>query len=121
MVLTHLGPWQTNGVLLGNDWGYPEPTYINNIQEHFDQLRQAIDICDRESIASCAHALKGVGRNLSLMRLSLIADQMESASRQNDVDVAVSHFEDLRIAIEEIISCFSQSDWIEKAKQCATS
>jgi HPt (histidine-containing phosphotransfer) domain-containing protein len=92
------------------------PTYIKDIQGHFDRLSQAVKSADCESIAAHAHALKGVGRNLSIERLSDIADQMEQAGRDNDIEVSTLHFNGLRIEVEKVLTVLSQCDWIEKAK-----
>jgi HPt (histidine-containing phosphotransfer) domain-containing protein len=92
------------------------PTYIRDTQKHFERLSQALEIGDCEAVATHAHALKGVGRNLSVERLSHVAHQMEQAGRDNDIEVSTLLFSGLKTEIEKVLSVLSQCDWIEKAK-----
>ncbi len=92
------------------------PTYLNNMQEHFDKLSQAVEHQDCEGIVSHAHALKGVGRNLSIDRLSDFAGQLEIAARNNDIEASTLLFPPLKTEIEQALTLLSQPDWIEKAK-----
>ena len=68
------------------------PSYINDTKAHFKKLSRAVETADCPSIASHAHALKGVGRNLSVDRLSDIAYQMERAGGENDSDKATTAY-----------------------------
>jgi len=90
------------------------PTYLKNIQEHFAKLSHAIGNGDCESIASHAHALKGVGRNLHIESLFDIAGQMECASRENNIETSTILLNNLQTEIERIVVCLSQCDWLEK-------
>ncbi len=92
------------------------PTYAKDIQKHFDKLSLAVTNGDCESIAGHAHALKGMGRNLSVEGLSDIASRMEKAGRENDIEVSTLLFEDLRSEVEKVVTVLSQSDWIDKVK-----
>ena len=92
------------------------PIYIKDTQEHFEKLSQAVKSGDCAAIAAHAHALKGVGRNLSVDPLSDLACQMEQAGRDNDIEASTLLFNGLRTAIEKVIAVLSQSDWIEKAE-----
>jgi len=92
------------------------PVYTTNIKEHFDELVPAIEDGDCASIASHAHALKGVGRNLGIKRLSDIGGQMEKAGRDNDIDVANKLLSGLKTQVDAVLMAFSRSDWIETAK-----
>jgi len=92
------------------------PTYTEDIQSHFDKLSQAIKNGDCRSIASHAHALKGVGRNLGIERLFDIAGQTEHAGREKDIEVSTVHFNALKLEIEKVLTVLSQWNWIEKAK-----
>ncbi len=89
------------------------PTYTKDIQKHFEKLSHAMEIGDCTAIASHAHALKGVGRNLSIEPLSEIASQMEKAGRGNDMEASTLLFNDLRTKVGQVISTLSQCDWIE--------
>jgi signal transduction histidine kinase/DNA-binding NarL/FixJ family response regulator/HPt (histidine-containing phosphotransfer) domain-containing protein len=90
------------------------PTYIKDTQMHFDQLCQAVTSGDCVSIASHAHALKGVGRNLSVDRLSDVAEKMECAGRKNDIETATLLLSTLRIENEKVLAVLSQCDYVEK-------
>jgi HPt (histidine-containing phosphotransfer) domain-containing protein len=93
------------------------PAYTEDIQGHFDKLCQAVNMGDCKSIAFYAHALKGVGRNLSIERLADIACKMETAGRKNDIEVSTQLFNHVDIETKKVITMLSQPDWIDKAKQ----
>jgi two-component system, sensor histidine kinase len=92
------------------------PTYIENLREYFDKLSHAVENGACESIASHAHALKGMGRNLSIERLAITAGQMENASRENDIEASTLLYNGLKNEIEKILMTLSQCEWIENAK-----
>ena len=92
------------------------PTYFNDIQKHFDILSKAVETGDSAAIASHAHAIKGVGRNLGVERLFDMASQMECAGRENDMEASTRLFKGLKIEYEKVLMALSQSRWIEKAK-----
>ncbi len=93
------------------------PAYTKDIQGHFDQLCQAVNMGDCKSIAFHAHALKGVGKNLNIDRLANIADKMEAAGRKNDIEASTLLFNHIDIETRSLITILSQPDWIDKAKQ----
>ncbi|MCF7974742.1 MAG: response regulator [Phycisphaerae bacterium] len=92
------------------------PLYIQDIQKHYAALSEAVKLADCESLASCAHALKGVGRNLSVERLFDITGQMEHAGRANDIEAGTLLFGSLRQEIERLLTALSRPDWIERVK-----
>lgn len=92
------------------------PTYIKDIEKHFDTLSQAVQQADCESIASHAHALKGAGINLGIEPLFEIAGQMERVSRKNDMEAVTLLFNRLKREINQVLTVLSQPDWIDKAK-----
>ncbi len=92
------------------------PAYLKDAQNHFDKLSLAVTAGDCESIASHAHALKGVGRNLSLAQLSDAAHQMEQAGRDNDIEVSTLLYKDLEREIDRVLTVLTQSNWIDRAK-----
>ncbi len=96
------------------------PIYTKDIRTHFDKLAQAVADGDCVAVASHAHALKGVGRNLSIEQLSETAAQMETVARKNDIEASTRLFDGLETNLEQIMAVLSQSDWIEKAKALST-
>jgi signal transduction histidine kinase/CheY-like chemotaxis protein len=92
------------------------PAYIKDTQDHFEKLSQALEVGDCAAIAAHAHALKGVGRNLSVDRLADVAHQVEQAGRENDIEASTLHFNDLKTEVEKVLMVLSQSNWIEQAK-----
>jgi PAS domain S-box-containing protein len=92
------------------------PTCIKDIEAHFEKLSLALANGDCESIASHAHALKGVGRNLSIEQLSKMAGQIEEASGNNDLETSTLHFSSLKTEIDRVLTILSQCDWIERVK-----
>ena len=91
------------------------PTYLKDTQTHFEKLSGAVDSGDCPAIASHAHALKGIGRNLSVDTLSELAHQVECAGRNNDVETVTAFFASLKTEIEKVLSILSQCDWTDKA------
>jgi len=92
------------------------PTCLIDIEDHLDKLSLAVAQGDCQAIASHAHALKGVGRNLSIEGLADIGGQMEIAGRQNDMEANVLLFKDLKSEVGKVVAALSQCDWIERAK-----
>jgi CheY-like chemotaxis protein/HPt (histidine-containing phosphotransfer) domain-containing protein len=90
------------------------PLYIKDTQEHSDRLAVAVDMGDCASMASHAHALKGVGRNLGVERLSDIASQMENAGRKNDIETGTLLLNDLKTETEKVLTVLNQCDWTVK-------
>ncbi|NQV31316.1 MAG: response regulator [Phycisphaeraceae bacterium] len=84
------------------------PTYAKDMQEHLDKLFHAVESENCESIASHAHALKGVGRNLGSGQLTEIAGQMECSGKKNDVEKSTLLINDLKIEIEKVLTVVSQ-------------
>ena len=92
------------------------PAYTSDIQSLSEKLSEAVEIGDCASIASYAHALMGVGRNLSIERLSDIAGQMQYSARENDIEANTLLLKDLTIEIEKVLAVLNRRDWIEKAR-----
>ncbi len=91
------------------------PDYVQNIEEHYAQLSQAVENGNCLDMASHAHALKGVGRNLSITRLSEIAGRMEHLARQNDIKAATQLFGDVQTETERALAALARSDWIKSS------
>ena len=102
-----------------DEWGDKETVsnilsvYFNDIVANFDRLCEAVDAGHGDSIASMAHALKGVGRNLHVEALFNSAGPLESAGRANDLEACTLHFKNVKIQTEKVLTALSQCDWIE--------
>ncbi len=92
------------------------PTYLKDIKKHFESLSMAVKSGDCSAIASHAHALKGVGRNLGTKTLLEIASQIEMSGRANDIEASVLLYKGIRLEIDKVLTVLSQSDWIDKIK-----
>ena len=92
------------------------PIYSEDTQKHFDKLRAAVKVGDCDAIASHAHALKGVGRNLSVDSLADIAYQLEHAGRQNDAEASTLLFGRLSGEVEKVLTVLAKCDWTDKAE-----
>ncbi|MHC4072461.1 MAG: Hpt domain-containing protein [Planctomycetota bacterium] len=93
------------------------PVYLNDNKERFDELEEAVKLGDTATIKLYAHGIKGAGRNVGARRLSDIADQMECAGRENDVESARLLFDELRIEYEKVMSVMSDVNWTEVAER----
>ncbi|NQV33608.1 MAG: response regulator, partial [Phycisphaeraceae bacterium] len=89
------------------------PVYTKDIQGHSDKLSQAIKNGDFDSMVYHAHALKGVGRNLSIEHLADIASQIEKAGRENELEAGTLLFNDLKSEVDNVVAVLSQCDWTE--------
>jgi len=83
------------------------PAYFKDVQEHFDRLSEAVENGDCAVIASHAHAIKGVGRNLGVEPVLDIAGQMECAGRADDIEASTLLFKDLKTEIEKVLMALS--------------
>ena len=92
------------------------PSCFEDMKELFEKLTQAVKVGNCAAIAAHAHALKGVGRNLSVDQLSDLAYQMEQAGRDNDIEASTLHFSGLETEIEKVLMVLSQCNWVEKVK-----
>ncbi len=92
------------------------PTYIESARERLAAMTDALRSADCQAVASHAHALKGVARNLSLERLSNAAAQMESAARNQDIETATLSLNEVTKQVNEVLAVLSRPDWIEAAK-----
>jgi two-component system sensor histidine kinase/response regulator len=91
------------------------PTYIKDTQNHFDKLCQAVAAADCAGTASHAHALKGVGRNLSVQSLADLAFQLERAGRNNDAETGTLLLGKLTVEIEKVLRALSLYNQTDKA------
>ena len=55
-------------------------------ENHILELNKAIASGNPDSVASAAHALKGVAANLSLTRINDLAKEIEMAARQGNIE-----------------------------------
>jgi len=92
------------------------PIYFEDTKKHFEKLSAAVKVGDCAAIASHAHALKGVGRNLSVDPLADIAYQMEHAGREDDVETTTLLFGRLTAEIEKVLKVLAECDWTDKAE-----
>ncbi len=92
------------------------PTYIKDTKNHFEKLCQAVAAADCAGMASHAHALKGVGRNLSVQSLADLAFKMERAGRGHDAEAGTLLLGSLTVEIEKVLKALSHYDWTGTAK-----
>lgn len=90
------------------------PTYLKDTQSHLEQLSGAVALGDCPAIASHAHALKGVGRNLSVETLADLAYQVECAGRKNDMVSAAALLDRLKDEADKVLSILSQCEWLAR-------
>jgi len=104
-------------------WGNEElikevvPIFLNDNEERFDKLTEAVKAGDTKAIKFYAHTIKGAGRNIGARRLSDIACRLECVGRENDVDSATILFDKLKTEFEKVVTFLSRTDWIEIAKR----
>ncbi len=92
------------------------PTYIKDTRNHFEKLCAAVAVADCEDMASHAHALKGVGRNLSVQSLADLALKMEHAGRGHDAETGTLLLGSLTVEIEKVLKALSHHDWTGTTK-----
>ena len=89
------------------------PVYFEDIQNTYKELKEAFKNLDHVSIASHAHSIKGVGRNLGVKPLADIALTLENAGRANDIETVTCHFSELTTIVDDVIAAITQCDWIK--------
>ena len=94
--------------------------FLNDNTERFKQLAEAVEVRDAKQIKFLAHALRGAGGNIGSKRMWDIGSKMEHAIGQNEVELAVSCYYELKPLFEELVIFFSRSDWLELAKSMQT-
>ncbi|UCE48971.1 MAG: response regulator [Phycisphaerales bacterium] len=105
--------------ILGDEESIKEviPVFINDQKEKLDKLTKAMAADDSEAIKVNAHAIKGMGRNVGATRMHNIAERLECAGRENDMETAGPLFDKLKSEFEKVMSFLSRADWVEIAKQ----
>ena len=93
------------------------PVYLKDNSERIEQLTAATDAGDIETIRSCAHALKGMGKNLGAERLSEATHNLECAGREGDMAAAAPLIEEVKTEFEKVASFLSRPDWVDIAKR----
>jgi len=104
--LTEIIDWDRLIDKMGGEAAIKEivPAYIRDSAKHINKLSQAMEQADCASIALHAHVIKGVGRNLSIERLSDIAGQMENAGREDDIEAAILLFNGLKDEVDAVLT-----------------
>jgi PAS domain S-box-containing protein len=95
------------------------PTYVADNKTYFAQLAEAVRSGDAVAVSSNAHALKGACRNFGAVRLMDMADQMERAGREDNMETAAEIFDQFKTQYEKVMSFLSRPDWIDIAKRQA--
>ncbi len=92
------------------------PIFLKDSKERFDNLSNAVESGDTKAINFHGHAIKGAARNICTDRLSEIADLLESAAREDNLELAVSIYEKLKTEYEKVTLFLSRQDWIQTIK-----
>ncbi len=104
-----------------DEWGGHEavqeilPAYFENMKEQYAQLREAMEQGSCIEIASYAHAIKGVGRNLKVEGLTTVAAQLEAAGRKDDLESCRLIYPKLQQEVECVVAVLAASDWVKQA------
>ncbi len=93
------------------------PIFLDDSEERFNKLTEAVKAGDAKGIKLYAHALKGAATNVGAKRLSDIAYRLECVGRENDVEAATPLFDKLKTELEKVVTFLSRTDWIEIGKR----
>jgi CheY-like chemotaxis protein len=96
------------------------PTYLESNKEHLQKLISAVKETNATDIVSHAHAIKGAGRNLGVVRLSKVAMQLEMMARQGDLSKAEELLKSIIFEFDRLEKFVSQPDWVEIAKKSSS-
>jgi CheY-like chemotaxis protein/HPt (histidine-containing phosphotransfer) domain-containing protein len=97
------------------------PTYLENNKEHMEKLIASVKAANATDIVSHAHAIKGAGRNLGVIKLSQVAMQLETMARQGDLSKSEELLKEIIFEFDRLIKFVSQPDWVEIAKKSSLS
>ena len=90
--------------------------FLKDNNERLGKLTEAVKAGDAGQIKLYAHAIRGASRNIAAQHLSEIAHRLECAGQKEDIESAISLFDELKVELEKVMSFLSQTDWIEIAK-----
>ncbi|MCX6076555.1 MAG: Hpt domain-containing protein [Campylobacterales bacterium] len=76
--------------------------FLESAKDSLSALKEAIDKDDLERIFKFAHAIKGSAANLTLMKISNLANEIEQDARERKAVDYVQKFENLKKSIENI-------------------
>jgi two-component system, sensor histidine kinase len=92
------------------------PTYLEESKKHLQGLVSAVDTSNTKEVKLHAHAMKGAGRNLGIVRLSEVAGQLETMATQGDLSQAQELLKKVTDEFDKFEKFVSRPDWIEIAK-----
>jgi CheY-like chemotaxis protein/HPt (histidine-containing phosphotransfer) domain-containing protein len=92
------------------------PTYLEESRKHLHDLVSAVNTSNAKDVKLHAHAMKGAGRNLGVVRLSEVAGQLETMATQGDLSQAQELLKKVTDEFEKFEKFVSRPDWIEIAK-----
>lgn len=77
-------------------------SFLEESGQWMNQLRQAIDEGDAETVGEMAHTIKGAADTIGGVRVTELAKTIEDNGWDEQLDEAREHYERLEIAIEEL-------------------
>jgi PAS domain S-box-containing protein len=104
-------------------WGDEElikevvPVFLTDNKERMEKLMEAIGAGDAGAVKLYAHALKGAGRNIAAPQLSQVAQRLERAGGQQNVEAMALLFDELKAEFKKVVAFLSLEDWMEIAKR----
>lgn len=93
------------------------PAYLKDSRAHFQALVSAVNASNAKDVKLCAHAVKGVGRNMGAVRLFDAAGPLENAAAKGDLSQGQELLKKVADEFEKFEKFVSRPDWIELAKE----
>ncbi len=75
--------------------------FIQIVDTQIPKIKQGVETLDFSIVKDHAHSIKGGSGNLTAMRLSTVAKNLEDAARQNDIDLVQTHAQQLENTFKE--------------------
>ena len=91
------------------------PVFLEDCQERFEKLKTAVLDKDCEAIRFYAHAVKGAAGNVGAQLFSDAAGKLENASKNGDIESAVTIYGELKTEYGKVVLFLSRPDCFQNA------
>lgn len=92
------------------------PTCIAGNREHLEKLASAIEQGQSTDVKFYAHAIKGSTGNMSVVKLSDLAADLEELASNNDLSDAEDRLREMNMEFDRLQLLVSKPDWIKRVK-----
>jgi|GEM_PF-3720415 len=85
--------------------------FEKDMPPYLHKLHQALDENDVYRAGHLAHTIKGSALSMGAIKLGTLAHHMEVLLKQEQLQDAITLFEDLNAALQELLAVWHHTDW----------